>query len=198
MPCCHWQKFLSLIPMRRKKVSVLLLQLPRLSFVCSTVLNRHLNANTDRIQNFKRNLLIGFVEGLCPRTSHFSSLKEKMKNTFARRRELLLHLEFLPFLAATDISKGLTRTRQLYVCFKGLWICIFSLILLKPYFPNNQLTQKSFLQSYTNQIQSSKWLLIRRSLQQPAASLRIVLLLYFALLSLLRHSMWVLLGAFSR
>lgn len=84
--CCHWQKFLSLIPMRRKKVSVLLLQLPRLSFVCSTVLNRHLNANTDRIQNFKRNLLIGFVEGLCPRTSHFSDLKEKMKNTFARTR----------------------------------------------------------------------------------------------------------------
>ena len=123
--CCHWQKFLSLIPMRRKKVSVLLLQLPRLSFVCSTVLNRHLNANTDRIQNFKRNLLIGFVEGLCPRTSHFSDLKEKMKNTFARRRELLLHLEFLPFLAATDISKGLTRTRQLYVCFKGLDVYFF-------------------------------------------------------------------------
>ena len=43
-------------------------------------------ANTDRIQNFKRNLLIGFVEGLCPRTSHFSDLKEKMKNTFARTR----------------------------------------------------------------------------------------------------------------
>ena len=158
--CCHWQKFLSLIPMRRKKVSVLLLQqLSSSSIFC--LLTTHLNANTDRIQNFKRNLLIGFVEGLCPRTSHFSSLKEKMKNTFTRRRELLLHLEFLPFLAATDISKGLTRTRQLYVCFKGLWICIFSLILLKPYFPNNQLTQKSFLQSYTNQIQSSKWLLIR-------------------------------------
>ena len=82
-------------------------------------------ANTDRIQNFKRNLLIGFVEGLCPRTSHFSDLKEKMKNTFARRRELLLHLEFLPFLAATDISKGLTRTRQLYVCFKGLDVYFF-------------------------------------------------------------------------
>ena len=40
-------------------------------------------------------------------------------------RELLLHLEFLPFLAATDISKGLTRTRQLYVCFKGLDVYFF-------------------------------------------------------------------------
>ena len=109
---------------------------PRLSFVCS--LRIWMRIQTEyRIS--KGNLLIGFVEGLC---SHFSSLKEKMKNTLGEQQ---LHLEFLPFLAATDISKGLTRTRQLYVCFKGLNMYFFAL-KVKPCccFPNNQLVQKSF------------------------------------------------------
>ena len=127
---------------------------PRLSFVC-TLLTTHLNANTDRIQNFKKgNLLIGFVEGLCCPSSHFSSLKEKMKNTLGEQQ---LHLEFLPFLAATDISKGLTRTRQLYVCFKGLNMYFFSLkseaLLLLSKQPISTKKFQSFQQRYTNQIQ---------------------------------------------
>ena len=60
--CCHWQKFLSLIPMRRKKVSVLLLQqLSSSSIFC--LLTTHLNANTDGIQNFKRELTYRFRWG---------------------------------------------------------------------------------------------------------------------------------------
>ena len=126
MPCCcHWQKFLSLIPMRRKKVSVLLLQLPRLSFVCSTVLNRHLNARIQTEYRISKGTYLSvslrvYVLALVI----FLAWKRKWK-IHLLGRELLLHLEFLPFLAATDISKGLTRTRQLYVCFKGLDVYFF-------------------------------------------------------------------------
>ena len=151
--CCHWQKFLSLIPMRRKKVSVLLLQqLSSSSIFC--LLNIWMRIQTEyRIS--KGNLLIGFVEeGLCCPSSHFSSLKEKMKNTLGEQQ---LHLEFLPFLAATDISKGLTRTRQLYVCFKGLNMYFFALkseaLLLLSKQPISTKKFQSFQQRYTNQIQ---------------------------------------------
>ena len=76
-----------------------------------------------------------------------------MKNTLGEQQ---LHLEFLPFLAATDISKGLTRTRQLYVCFKGLNMYFFvpkseALLLSKQ--PISTKKFQSFQQRYTNQIQ---------------------------------------------
>ena len=125
---------------------------PRLSFVCS--LRIWMRIQTEYRISKKGNLLIGFVEGLCCPSSHFSSLKEKMKNTLG---EKLLHLEFLPFLAATDISKGLTRTRQLYVCFKGLNMYFFALkseaLLLLSKQPISTKKFQSFQQRYTNQIQ---------------------------------------------
>ena len=122
--CCHWQKFLSRsYQWGGRKFLFYCLN----SHTHSSVFvdSRHIWMRADRIS---KELTYRFVEGCGSSVVIFqrapsSSLKEKMKNTFSIRT--LLHLEFLPFLAATDISKGLVRTRQLYVCFKGLGLLLF-------------------------------------------------------------------------